>query len=125
MRRLIDGGLVETPSYERSHARLRAFVDERAWDAFHAPKDLAMSVAIEAGELLEVFQWRDLHAGDLTPDDKRRIGEELADVAMYTMLLADKAGIDLWAAVDAKLAENARKYPVDRAKGRSEKYDKL
>jgi NTP pyrophosphatase (non-canonical NTP hydrolase) len=113
------------PSYESVHGRLRDFVAERDWDAFHAPKDLAMSVAIEAGELLEVFQWRDLQAGDLTNDDRRRIGEELADVAMYTMLLADKAGIDLWAAVEAKLVENARKYPVDRAKGKADKYDRL
>jgi NTP pyrophosphatase (non-canonical NTP hydrolase) len=112
-------------AYEDVHRRLRAFVDERAWDAFHAPKDLAASIAIEAGELLEVFQWRDLQAADLTPDDRRRIGEELADVVMYAMLLADKAGVSLWEAVDQKLAENARKYPADKARGRADKYDRL
>lgn len=113
------------PTFESTRAKLRAFVDERDWDAFHAPKDLAMSVAIEAGELLEVFQWRDPPASELTPEDRRRVGEELADVAMYVVLLADKAGIDLWEAVDAKLAENARKYPADRARGRADKYDRL
>lgn len=111
--------------YEEAHQRLRAFVDERQWDAFHAPKDLAMSIAIEAGELLEVFQWRDLQAGDLTPRDRERIGEELADVVMYAMLLADKAGVPLWDAVDRKLTDNARKYPVEKARGSAEKYDRL
>lgn len=112
-------------AYEDVHARLRAFVEDRAWDAFHTPKDLALSIAVEAGELLEVFQWRDLQAADLTPDDRRRIGEELADVVMYAVLLADKAGLSLWEAVDRKLAENARKYPIEKARGRADKYDRL
>lgn len=113
------------PTYEEVHRDLRAFVDERAWDAFHAPKDLALSVAVEAGELLEIFQWRDLTAADLTAEDRRRIGEELADVAMYAMLLADKAGLDLLDAVARKLEDNARKYPVEKARGRADKYDRL
>jgi NTP pyrophosphatase (non-canonical NTP hydrolase) len=113
------------PSYESARASLRAFVDERDWDAFHAPKDLAMSLAIEAGELLEVFQWRDLQAADITPEDRRRIADELADVTMYAMLLADKTGVDLMDAVARKLADNARKYPADKARGRADKYDKL
>lgn len=112
-------------SYEEVRANLRAFVDERQWDAFHSPKDLAMSVAIEAGELMELFQWRDVQAADLTPDDRRRIGEELADVALYVILLADKAKVDLLDALDRKLAENAKKYPVERARGRADKYDRL
>lgn len=111
--------------YEDVHGRLRAFVEERQWDAFHTPKDLAMSIAIEAGELLEVFQWRDLQAGDVAPQDRERIGEELADVVMYAMLLADKTGVPLWDAVDRKLAENARKYPAEKARGKSDKYDRL
>jgi dCTP diphosphatase len=113
------------PDYEDVRAALRRFVDERDWDAFHAPKDLALSLAVEAGELLEVFQWRDLAAGDLTPEDRRRIGEELADVTMYAMLLADKAGLDLMEAVARKLADNARKYPIEKARGRADKYDRL
>lgn len=111
--------------YESVRAQLRAFVDERAWDAFHTPKDLALSVAIEAGELLEIFQWRDLQAADLAPEDRQRIAEEVADVAMYCMLLADKAGFDLPGAVADKLARNAEKYPVEKARGRADKYDRL
>jgi len=112
-------------SYDELRARLRRFVDERAWDAFHTPKDLAMSVAIESAELLEVFQWRDLQAADLAPEDRARIGEELADVLLYAMLLADKTGVDLLDAVARKLEENARKYPADKARGRADKYDRL
>ncbi|HUR68907.1 MAG TPA: nucleotide pyrophosphohydrolase [Candidatus Thermoplasmatota archaeon] len=113
------------PSFEDVRARLRAFVDERAWDAFHHPKDLALSLTIEAAELLEVFQWRELSAREMTPDDRRRIADELADVTMYAMLLADKADIDLLDAVERKLEENARKYPVEKARGRADKYDRL
>lgn len=113
------------PQFEELRAKLRTFVDQRAWDAFHAPKDLALSLAIEAGELLEVFQWRDVPATGLTPEDRHRLADELADVTMYAMLLADKAGIDLMRAVDRKLSENAAKYPVEKAKGRADKYDRL
>ena len=114
-----------SPGFEDVRAQLRAFVEERDWDAFHAPKDLALSVAVEAGELLEVFQWRDLQAADLAPEDRRRIAEETADVVMYCMLLADKAGFDLMEAVRAKLAHNRAKYPVEKARGRADKYDRL
>lgn len=118
------GAAVE-PSYESARAQLRRFVEEREWDQFHRPKDLAASVAIEAGELLELFQWRDPDARELSADDRARLAHELADVAMYVMLLADKAGLDLWAAVEAKLAENARKYPAERSRGKAAKYDRL
>lgn len=113
------------PEFEDLRVKLRAFVDARDWDAFHAPKDLAMSLAIEAGELLEVFQWRDPAAADLTVEDRARLAEELADVTMYAMLLADKAGVDLLAAIERKLAQNAEKYPVEKARGRADKYDRL
>lgn len=112
-------------SFDSLRRDLRAFVDERAWDAFHSPKDLAVSLSIEAAELLEVFQWRDLQAAHLTAADRERIGEELADVLMYAMLLADKADIDLLAAVERKLALNRAKYPADKARGRADKYDRL
>ena len=114
-----------SPEFHEVRARLRRFVDERDWDAFHAPKDLALSLSIEAAELLEIFQWRHPSALDLTPEDRSRIAEELADVTMYAMLLADKAGVDLLVAVDEKLRANAQKYPVEKARGRSEKYDRL
>lgn len=124
LRRGLDGPCVSA-AYEDLRSKLRAFVDERDWDAFHTPKDLAMSIAIEAGELLEVLQWRDAKAADLTADDRRRLGEELADVLLYSMLLADKAGVDLLEAASRKLVENARKYAAERARGRAEKYDRL
>jgi dCTP diphosphatase len=114
-----------TLDFEAVRKDLRAFVEERDWDSFHSPKDLALSIAIEAGELLEVFQWRDLQAADLTPGDRARIAEEVADVVMYCMLLADKAGIDLPDALAAKLARNREKYPVEKARGRADKYDRL
>lgn len=113
------------PSYEDARRALRAFVDARAWDPFHNPKDLAASVAIEAGELLEIFQWRDPAASELTPEDRARLAQELADVAMYCMLLADKADIDLPGAIVDKLRHNEAKYPADKARGRADKYDRL
>lgn len=112
-------------SFEDVRRELRAFVDARDWDQFHAPKDLALSLAIESGELLEIFQWRDLPAGKISAEDRQRIADELADVTMYAMLLADKAGIDLLEALGRKLADNARKYPPDKARGRADKYDRL
>ena len=124
LHRVLDAARVSV-AYDDLRARLRAFVDERDWDAFHAPKDLAMSVAIEAGELMEIFQWRDLQAADLTREDRHRIGQELADVVLYAMLLADKTGVDLLDAAGRKLAENAKKYPAERARGRAAKYDRL
>lgn len=113
------------PTFDSVREELRAFVDERAWDAFHSPKDLALSLSIEASELLEVFQWRDPQAADLAPRDRERVGEELADVLMYAMLLADKAGVDLLEATRRKLALNRAKYPVEKAMGRADKYDRL
>lgn len=112
-------------TFESVRDELRAFVAERDWDAFHSPKDLALSIAIEAGELLEVFQWRSLQAADLAPEDRERLREEVADVVMYAMLLADKAGFDLPHALHDKLAKNRAKYPADKARGRADKYDKL
>lgn len=112
-------------TYDEVRAKLRAFIDERDWDQFHAPKDLAMSLAIESGELLEIFQWRDPAPHALTPDDRARLADELADVTLYAILLADKTGIDLLDALDRKLDKNAQKYPAERARGRPDKYDRL
>ena len=114
-----------TPTFEVVHKDLRTFVDEREWDVFHAPKDLALSLAVEAGELLEIFQWRELSPNDITDEDRARLADEIADVVMYATLLADKAGIDLPSALSQKLAKNRAKYPVEKARGRSTKYDKL
>lgn len=97
---------------------LRAAVREREWEQFHTPASLARSVVIEAGELLECFQWSDEFK-------HQRVSEELADVITYCLLLADKLELDPDEIVLAKLAETRRKYPVETARGRSTKYDQL
>lgn len=97
---------------------IRKFTEERDWDQFHTPDNLAKSVSIEAGELLECFQW-----GQYT--DLQAVSEELADVMNYCIQLADKLGIDPGKAIYDKIQKNAVKYPVDKSKGRSTKYDKL
>jgi dCTP diphosphatase len=99
-------------------ALLREFVAERDWDQFHLPGNLAKSIAIEAGELLECFQWN-----DAAPIDK--VSSELADVLTYCLLLADKLGLDANRIVIDKLEVTKEKYPVDKARGRSSKYDEL
>ena len=96
-------------------ATLRTFADERQWGRFHTPKNLAVSVAIEAAELLELVQWRtdDELTGDLNTDDGRAaFRDELADVLIYLVRLADVAGIDLGEAATAKIAKNRTRFPV-------------
>ena len=97
---------------------LRAFVAERDWAQFHSPANLAKSISIEAAELLECFQWSD-------DGDPERVQTELADVLTYCFLLADRLGLDPDAVVMTKLQETRRKYPVEKARGRSAKYDQL
>lgn len=97
-----------------------AFRDERDWAQFHNAKDLAAGLSIEASELLECFLWKDAKSAE-----PAKIREELADVIVYALLLAHEAQIDIPSAVREKLAKNALKYPVDKAKGRADKYDKL
>ena len=103
---------------------LRAFIDEREWDQFHTPKDLAVGLNVEAGELLEHFQWRSPSADELRADPRKyeEVRDEVADVFMYAMLLADKLGFDVLAASRAKLAKNRAKYPVEKARGNPKKY---
>ena len=99
-------------------AELRQFMAERDWQQFHTPANLAQSIAIEAGELLECFQW------GATPEPERVAGE-LADVLTYCLLLADALDLDPDEIVRQKLAVTAEKYPVDKARGSSAKYDQL
>jgi len=98
--------------------QLLAFVNERDWSQFHSPENLAKSIAIEAGELLECYQWADTA-------DPARVKEELADVVTYCHLLAARLGVDLDQVVLEKLQVTRAKYPVEKARGRSEKYDRL
>jgi len=105
-----------------------AFRDARDWRQFHNPKDLAISICLEAAELLEPFQWkRPDEIADYLADgaNRHRVGEEMADVLILLVSMADVLGVNLVEAARAKLAENARKYPVERAKGNAKKYDEL
>jgi len=106
--------------------KLRQFAAERDWDQFHSPKNLAMALSVEAAELLEHFQWlSDAESAALASKKRANIREELADVLLYLIRLADKLDIDLATAAADKLSVNARKYPVQKARGSSEKYTEL
>ena len=99
--------------------RIRKFTEDRAWDQFHSPANLAKSIVIEAAELLECFQWSDEEF------DLQHIKEELADVMVYSQNLLDKLGLDADEIVNMKMTMNEEKYPVEKAKGKSDKYDQL
>lgn len=105
---------------------LRAFSAARDWDQFHSPKNLAMALAGEAGEVLEIFQWL-TEAQSRTLDEKARAAarDEIADVLLYLIRLADQLGIDPIAEAKRKLADNARRYPADKARGNARKYTDL
>ena len=106
--------------------RLRDFAAERDWDQFHNPKNLAMALSGEVGELVEHFQWLTFEeAAALPAATHDEVALEAADVLLYLVRLCDKCGVDLAAAADRKLAINAAKYPVDKARGQNTKYDKL
>jgi dCTP diphosphatase len=105
---------------------LRSFAAERDWDQFHTPKNLATSISVEAAELLELFQWsRGQNDWDeiADPSLRKRIEEELADILLYVIRFADKAGIDLQASAENKIALNAAKYPPETFRGSDRKYD--
>ena len=109
-------------------ARLAAFVHERDWEQFHAPKNLSMALAAEAAELMEHFLWSTPEQSQAVvrdPAKRQKIEEEVADVVIYALEFANVTGIDLTAAIEAKIAANARKYPIEKARGRAEKYDEL
>ena len=107
-------------------ARIRAFRDERDWMQFHDPKSLAVSIAIEAAELLEHFQWKDKDESERhAAENKQAVAEEIADVAIYLLELADNLSIDLEKAINEKLDKNAKKYPVEKARGVAKKYTEL
>lgn len=109
-------------------SRLTAFVHERDWEQFHAPKNLSMALAAEAGELMEHFLWATPEASKAvaaSPAKRAKIAEELADVVIYALEFANVTGLDVAAAIETKIAANAKKYPVEKARGRSEKYTEL
>ena len=105
---------------------LRSFAAERDWDQFHTPKNLATSIAVEAGELLELFQWSRGQKGweeVADPTIRSSIEDELADILLYLIRFADKAGMDLEAIAEKKIALNGKKYPPERFRGSDRKYD--
>lgn len=105
---------------------LRRFAAERDWDQFHSPKNLAMALSVEAAELLEHFQWvSDAESSVLNPETRANVSEELADVLLYLVRLADKLNVNLAVAASEKLKVNADKYPADKARGSSKKYSDL
>lgn len=106
--------------------QLRQFAKERDWEQFHSPKNLASALIVEAAELLEHFQWMsEEDSRSPSPEQLDAIGTEVADVLLYLIQLSNVLGIDPVAAAQTKIKENALKYPVERAKGNSKKYDQL
>lgn len=101
-------------------AELRAFRDARDWSQFHNSKDLALALSVEASELLELFLWKGNEEAD-----PERLKEELADILMYGLLLADKHNLDIFEIIESKIKKNDEKYPVEKAKGSAKKYNEL
>ena len=110
-------------SLDELRDRLRAFAAARDWDQFHSPKNLAMALIAEAAELVEHFQWlTEAQSAALTPEKRVEVADELADVLVYVVRIADKLDVDLLAAVADKLRRNEAKYPASRVKGSAKKY---
>ena len=111
---------------EKIAERLRQFAADRDWEQFHSPKNLAMALAGEAGELIELFQWLTEEESRNVAQhtfEKERVAEELADIQIYLVRIADQLGIDLTRAVDEKIQSNEMKYPITLSKGNAIKYD--
>ena len=105
--------------------RVLAFAREREWEQFHSPKNLSMALAAESGELMEHFLWSTPEQSVAIARDplkRGKIADELADVVIYAVEFANATGLDLAASIEAKMAANARKYPVEKSRGRSDKY---
>lgn len=115
-----------TTDFESIKTRLRTFATERDWDQFHSPKNLAMALVGEVGELVEHFQWLTEEQSYQLPQEKEdAVREELADVQIYLIMLAGKLDIDLMSAVVEKIRKNDEKYPPDKSHGTSRKYTDL
>lgn len=104
---------------DKTIIRIKQFTEDRDWDQFHTPVNLAKSISIEASELLECFQWSD------TDFNREHVCEELADVMNYCIQMADKLGVDLDEIINKKIDQNEKKYPVEAARGKADKYTEL
>jgi dCTP diphosphatase len=110
-------------TFDHLKTRLREFAVARDWEQFHSPKNLAMALIVEAAELVENFQWlTEEQSAALAPDKLAEVEQELADIQIYLIRLADRLNIDLERAVDAKIALNERRYPVEKVRGSAKKY---
>jgi NTP pyrophosphatase (non-canonical NTP hydrolase) len=120
----VAGRAAAPRSIEELQARLRAFAHARDWEQFHTPKNLAMALVAEAGELVEQFQWLTAQeSAELGAEKLAAVRHELADVLIYLARLADIIGVDLLAAAGEKMALNEARYPVDRVRGSARKHD--
>ncbi|MBU2043678.1 MAG: nucleotide pyrophosphohydrolase [Candidatus Omnitrophica bacterium] len=106
--------------------KIKKFRDDRDWMQFHDPKNMAVSIILEASELLEHFQWKTIkEVEEYAKQNQDEIKDEIADIALYLFEMADNLGVDLIDAMDKKLAKNEKKYPVEKARGKHTKYNKL
>ncbi|MFZ5502264.1 MAG: nucleotide pyrophosphohydrolase [Pseudomonadota bacterium] len=113
----------DTPDLLILRDKLRAFSQARDWDQFHSPKNLSMALMVEVAELMEHFQWlSEAQSAGLDDEQRAAVADELADVLLYLVRLADKLGIDLHQAALHKLDKNAAKYPADQVRGSAKKY---
>lgn len=118
--------LMPSNQIRRLTEKIKQFRDERNWSQFHNHKDMALSLVLEAAEVLEHFQWKNSEEIERhVKDQKEELADELADVAMFLLELADNIGVDLGEAIEKKLGKNALKYPIERAKGKHTKYTRL
>ena len=118
----------DTATLAQLKEHVLAFVRERDWEQFHSPKNLSMALSAEAAELMEHFLWATPEASRAVAADpvkRTKIAEELADVVIYALEFANATGLDVAASIEAKVAANAKKYPVEKARGRSAKYTEL
>ena len=110
-------------TFDHLKNRLREFAIARDWEQFHSPKNLAMALIVEAAELVEHFQWlTEDQSASLPPEQHVEVVQELADIQIYLIRIADRLNVDLERAVDAKIALNEQRYPVDKARGSAKKY---
>ncbi|WP_339670971.1 nucleotide pyrophosphohydrolase [Dasania marina] len=109
--------------FEQIKNKLRVFASDRDWDQFHSPKNLVMALSVEVAELVEPFQWMSEEGSkNLSNDTLDEVADEIADVQLYLIRLADKLGVDILKAVENKIEKNDAKYPADKVRGSSKKY---
>ena len=112
--------------FDQLTRRIREFTEARDWQQFHSPKNLGMALIVESAELVEHFQWlTEAQSRTLPPEKLVEVAEELADIQIYLIRIADQLNVNLLDAVDKKIMANAEKYPIDKARGNAKKYNEL